>query len=95
MTGVFQISTNILQGLGSLSVAIISGIFNILGNLLNLIMRLSSNSILLIYNVVIVVITSLILIAKKVWNGIGTFFGLILDILYLLYEAIFSNISPS
>jgi hypothetical protein len=56
---------------------------------IKVIIFLIDGSINLLLNTIIFLINSTVQLLVKTWQGIGTFIGLILDILRLIYEAIF------
>jgi len=56
---------------------------------LNVIILLVDGISNLLLNIIIFLFNSIIQLLVKTWQGIGTFIGLILDILRLIYEAIF------
>lgn len=88
-TAIFNIITAII----SLVVTILIGVFNILKKggefLLNAIVLILSG----ILSTILVIISGLIALIGFIWQGIGAFFGVLLDILRIIYEAIFPGIT--
>lgn len=80
---------NILTFLKTIGVNIASFIKLLLNLSLNILTFLVDGISQLLLNTIIFLINSIIQLIVKTWQGIGTFIGLILDILRLIYEAFF------
>jgi hypothetical protein len=80
---------NIITFLKTIGMNIISFLKLLLNLSLDLLIFLLDGISKLILNVIIFLINGIVLLIVKTWQGIGTFIGLILDILRLIYEAFF------
>ncbi len=86
---------NIITAIVSVIVTILIGIFNLLKKggefLLNAIVLIISG----ILSTILVIISGLITLLGFIWQGIGAVFGVLLDILRVIYEAIFPGMIAS
>jgi hypothetical protein len=80
---------NIITFLKTIGFNIISFIKLLLNISLNVLILLVDGFSKLLINIIIFLINGIVLLLVKTWQGIGTFIGLILDILRLIYEAFF------
>jgi len=80
---------NIFTFLKTTGLNIVSFIKLLLNLILNILIFLVDGVSQLLLNTIIFLISGIIQLIVKTWQGIGTFIGLILDILRLIYEAFF------
>jgi len=80
---------NIFTFLKTTGLNIVSFIKLLLNLILNILIFLVDGISQLLLNTIIFLISGIIQLIVKTWQGIGTFIGLILDILRLIYEAFF------
>ena len=84
---VFTILKTIIQVLGNIGQSILNGVSTLLQAFASLIILLVQG----IVTLVILAVQGLVLLLKGIWNGLGEFFRLLIEIFSLIINAVFPN----